>query len=145
MTRISRNLSFFKRNYNSFFGLFWSLMAVFYLLSAEWDEGREYFDFIMAVAYFIVSGLYFYQAHQNRGNNGEYIEWDDEFIIYKPAQGKIHSYKLKKLINLSVATNNLIIKAPNAQGTMAPLKGYSDEEIEKLRSSFGDFNSLIQA
>jgi len=145
MTRISRKLSFFRKNYYSLFGCFWMILAVFYLLSSEWDEGREYFDFIMAVAYFIVSGLYFYQAHQNRGNNGEYIEWDDEFIIYKPAQGKIHSYKLKKLIRLTVATNNLIIKAPNAQGTMAPLKGYSDEEIEKLRSSFDDFNSLKQA
>lgn len=145
MTRISRNLSFFKRNYNSVFGLFWSLMAVFYLLSAEWDEGEENFSFIMAGGYFLIAAGYFYMAYQNRGNNGEYIEWDDEFIIYKPAQGKIHSYKSKKLIRLSVATNNLIIKAPNAQGTMAPLKGYSNEEIEKLRSSFGNFNSLKQA
>lgn len=145
MTRISRDLSFFKRKYNSIFGCFWLLMAVFYLLSAEWDEDREYFEYIMAGAYFIVSGLHFYQAYQNRGNNGEYIEWDEETITYKPAEGKIHSYKIRKLISLTVASNNLIIKAPNAQGTMAPLKGYSDEEIEKLRTEFTNFNQLKPA
>ena len=145
MNRISRNLSFFRKNYYSLFGCFWMILAVFYFLSNDWDEPQNYFNLIMSVGYLIIGALYFYQAHQNRGNNGEYIEWDDEFIIYKPAQGKIHSYKLKKLISLTVATNNLIIKAPNAQGTMAPLKGYAEEDIEKLRSSFGNFNSLKQA
>ncbi|CAL67202.1 hypothetical protein [Christiangramia forsetii] len=90
----------------------------------------------MSGAYVIVSVLYFYQAYQNRGNNGEYIEWDSESIKYKPSQGKTHSYKIKKIISLTVATNNLIIKAPNSQGTMASLKGYVEEDLQKLRQSF---------
>ena len=84
----------------------------------------------------MISVLHFYQAYQNRGNNGEYIEWDHEVINYKPSMGKTYSYKIEKLINLTVATNNLIIKAPNARGTMAPLKGYAEEDIQKLRESF---------
>jgi len=145
MTRISRKLSFFKRNYYLIFGCFWLILPVFYLLSYVWYENQNNFNIIISGGYFIISALYFYQAHQNRGNNIEYIEWDEETITYKPAQGKIHSYKLKKLISLTVATNNLIIKAPNAQGTMAPLKGYSDEEIEKLRTEFANFNQLKPA
>lgn len=136
MTRISRNLSFFRKNHYSIFGVFWLLLAVFYLLSAEWDEPQEYFEFIMFGAYLVVSGLYFYQAYQNRGNNGEFIEWNNECITYKPSQGRTHSYKIEKLISLTVAKNNLIIKAPNVKGTMAPLKGYSEEDLQKLRQSF---------
>jgi len=145
MTRISRDLSFFRKNHYSIFGVFWLLLAIFYLLSAEWNEPQNYFNFIMAGGYFIIAVGYFYMAHKNRGNNGEYIEWDSESITYKPSMGKIHSFKIEKLMSLTVATNNLIIKAPNAQGTMASLKGYCEEDIEKLRSSFGDFNSLKQA
>jgi len=144
VTRISRDLSYFKRNHYSIFGVFWLLLAVFYLLSAEWDEPQEYFEFIISGAYLVVSGLYFYQAYQNQGNNGEYIEWDNECISYKPSQGRIHSYKIGKLISLTVATNNIIIKAPTAQGTMAPLKGYSEEDLQKLRSEFGNFAQTKQ-
>ena len=144
MTRISRNLNFFQRNHYSIFGIFWLLMAGFYLLSSEWGEDRTTFEFFMSGAYLIISLLYFYQAYQNRGNKGEFIEWDSESIKYKAYQGKTHSYKIGKLMSLTVATNNLIIKAPNAQGTMAPLKGYAEEDIQKLRSSFDNFNQTKQ-
>tara|TARA_B100000929_G_scaffold280507_1_gene258562 strand:+ start:216 stop:635 length:420 start_codon:yes stop_codon:yes gene_type:complete len=136
MTRISKDLSFFRKNYYSLFGGFWLILALFYFLSHDWDVNKNYFNIIMCIGYFIIAALYLYQAYQNRGNNGEYIEWDEESIIYKPSMGKTHSYKIQKLTNLTVATNNLIIKAPNARGTMAPLKGYSEEDIQKLRKSF---------
>lgn len=136
MTKISRKLSFFRKNYYSLFGCFWMVLALFYFLSHDWDKNQNYFNIIMSVGYLMISVLHFYQAYQNRGNNGEYIEWDHEFINYKPSMGKSYSYKIEKLINLTVATNNLIIKAPNARGTMAPLKGYSEEDIQKLRESF---------
>lgn len=86
--------------------------------------------------YFFAGLGYFYQAFRNKGRKGEYIEWDQDFLAYKPNLGKLHRYPIRQLKGVTVAENNLIIKAPNAQGTMAPLKGYSENDILKLRDAF---------
>lgn len=143
MTRISRKLSFFKRNHYFIFGFFWLLMAFFYLLDAEWGEDKSVFEFVMSGAYLLVSILYFYSAYKQSGEKGEYIEWDENLLIYKQNLGKIHSYKIESLTNLTVAKNNLIIKARNGQGTMAPLKGYSEEDLQLLWAEFGNFNTVM--
>ena len=95
------------------------------------------FNWLMGVAYLLIGLGYFYNAFNNSGKKGEYIEWDEERLNYKQNMGKVYSYKLNSLIALTVTKNNLIIKAQNAQGTMAPLKGYSEEDLEKLRARFG--------
>ncbi|MCB7480806.1 hypothetical protein [Christiangramia sediminis] len=110
-------------------------MGIFYLLNNHFSsEDFSIFNLVMASVYFLLAISYFYMAY--RGDNSEFLEWDDEVLIYKPTQGKIHSYKIDKTPAITVTRNNLIIKAPNAQGTMASLKGYSEKDLEKLRASF---------
>lgn len=133
MTRISRKVSFFKRNHYLIFGCLWLFMSVTYYLSNDSTE-RSTSDWLFSIGYFIIAGLYFFSAYKYREKRAEYIEWDDENLNYQQCLGKLHSYKIDNLISLTVAENNLVIKAPNAQGTMAPLKGYSEEDILKLKS-----------
>lgn len=136
MQRISRKLSFFRRNHHMIFGCLWISMAALYLLFSDWDDIQPTFEILIGFGYLIISILYFYQAYQNRGDLGEYIEWNEDILRFKPNLGKVQTFKLGNLIKLTVAENNFIIKAPNAQGTMAPLKGYSKEDIIKLREAF---------
>jgi hypothetical protein len=135
MTRISRKVSFFKRNHYLIFGCLWLFMSVTYYLSNDSTE-RSTSEWLFSIGYLIIAILYFFSAYKYRGKRTEYLEWDDENLNYQQSLGKLHSYKIENLISLTVAENNLVIKAQNAQGTMAPLKGYSDEDIRKLKSRF---------
>ncbi|TRO65280.1 hypothetical protein [Christiangramia sabulilitoris] len=138
MQRINRKLGFFKRHHFTLFGFFWLVLGVFYfLLNLGGDESLS-FNWIIGIAYLVVGLLYLFQAYRSRNKDAEYIEWNHEKLNYKPNMGKVHSYKLESLINITVSKNNLIIKAPGAQGTMAPLKGYSKDDISKLRGAFQD-------
>ena len=136
MTRINRNLSFFKRNHFIIFGVIWFLLGSSYLLMNLSENESRTFYYIIGSGYLIIGLGYFFQEFKIRSNKGEYIEWNHNTLIYKPNLGKVSVYKIENLINVTVAENNLIIKAPNAQGTMASLKGYSENDILKLREAF---------
>jgi len=136
MQRITRNLSFFRRNQYLLFGVFWTLMSIFYLLSHILAEVDGTFNYYMSFGYLIIGLLYFYQNYRYRHKKGEFIEWNDTVLNYQQNFGKFYSFKLNSLINITVTRENLIIKAQNAQGTMASLKGYSEEDIAKLRGKF---------
>ena len=137
MVRIERKLNFFKRNFNLIFGVFWSAMGISYLLINLDENDSRLFNWLMGCGYLLIGLGYFYMSFKNGSKKGEYIEWNDEELNYKQNLGKLHSYKLNRLIDLTVAEHNLIIKAPNSKGTMAPLKGYSEDDLEKLRKRFG--------
>ncbi|GAA4319824.1 hypothetical protein GCM10023115_46510 [Pontixanthobacter gangjinensis] len=140
MTRINRKLGFFKRNYYSIFGSLWLALGIVYYLNKNYSEEKLLtFNFVISICYVILSMLYFYKAFGKPENNKEFIEWDDNVLNYKPIRGKIHSYKINDLINLKVSNSNLIIKAPDAKGTMAELNGYSETDLQKLESRFGSF------
>ncbi|WP_026915539.1 hypothetical protein [Christiangramia portivictoriae] len=136
MHRITRKLSFFRRNQFVLFGVFWILMSTFYLLSQILSEEDSTFNYFMSFGYLIIGLLYFYQNHRYGQKKGEYIEWNDTVLNYQQNFGKFHSYKISSLINTTVTKNNFIIKAQNAQGTMASLKGYSEEDIARLKERF---------
>ena len=136
MTRIYKKLNFFKRNHNLIFGFLWLGVGITYFLNIIYSEEQKTFNLVMAVFYVILAALYFYQEFRSKENKGEYIEWDDDNLNYKIHLGKLHSYKISSLIKVVVSENNLIIKAPNSQGTMASLKNYSEEDLQKLRSRF---------
>lgn len=137
MTRINKKLSFFRRYYNLIFGILWLLMGLFYMLSRYFSEDNSVWNNFTLVIFYIVLGLlYFFRSYWESRQNGEFIEWNDEFLIYKPIGQKIQVYKINELSGLTVSNNDLIIKAPGAQGTMVELKGYCEEDIAKLRSQF---------
>ena len=136
MQRITRKLSFFRRNQFILFGIFWTLMSIFYLLSQILVEEDGTFNYFMSFGYLIIGLLYFYQNYRGGHKKGEFIEWNDTVLNYQQNFGKFYSFKLNSLINITVTRENLIIKAQNAQGTMASLKGYSEEDIAKLRGKF---------
>lgn len=135
MTRISRKVSFFKRNHYLIFGCLWLFMSITYFLSNDAAE-RSTSEWLFSIGYLIIAVLYFFNAYKYRGKRAEYIEWDEQNLKYQQSMGKLYSYKIENLINLTVAENNLVIKAPNAQGTMASLKGYSEADILKLKTRF---------
>jgi len=95
------------------FGIFWTLMSILYLLSQILVEEAGTFNYYMSFGYLIIGLLYFYQNY-----------------------GKFYSFKLSSLMNITVTRGYLIIKAQNAQGTMASLKGFSEGDVAKLRARF---------
>ena len=143
MQRITRKLSFFRRNQFILFGIFWTLMSIFYLLSQILVEEDGTFNYFMSFGYLIIGLLYFYQNYRCGHKKGEFIEWNDTVLNYQQNFGKFYSFKLSSLINVTVTRENFIIKAQNAQGTMASLKGYSEEDIAKLRARFGNQTSSL--
>ncbi|WP_295178759.1 hypothetical protein [uncultured Christiangramia sp.] len=143
MHRITRKLNFFRRNHFILFGAFWILMSIFYLFSQILSAEDSTFNYFMSFGYLIIGLLYFYQNHRYGQKKGEYIEWNDTVLNYQENFGKFYSFKLSSLINVTVTRENFIIKAQNAQGTMASLKGYSEEDIAKLRARFGNQTSSL--
>ncbi|WP_405198191.1 hypothetical protein [Christiangramia sp. LLG6405-1] len=141
MQRISRKLNFFRRNQFLLFGVFWTLMSIFYLVSQIIVEEDGTFNYFMSFGYLIIGLLYFYQNYRYGHKKGEFIEWNDTVLNYQQNFGKFYSFKLGSLINVTVTRNNLIIKAQNAQGTMASFKGYSEEDLAKLRARFDNYAS----
>ena len=137
MYRIERKLSFFKRNFNVIFGVFWCIFSLSYLLINLTEKNSRTFYWFIGVGYLLIGLGYFYNAFKDGDNRGEYIEWDDERLNYKQNLGKIYSNKLNSLIAITVTKNNLIIKVQNSQGTLASLKGYSEEDLARLRARFG--------
>ena len=136
MTRISRDLSFFRENYMIIMAILWLVIGItsFFLQ----DDAKEGFfkDHFVAIGYTIVGILYGFSAFKNRSKNAEYIEWDDQNLIIQKAGAKALNYRLTETNEITVTPNNLIVKAPNAAGTMAELKGYSEEDIALLKSRF---------
>ncbi|MDT0643525.1 hypothetical protein RM553_11840 [Zunongwangia sp. F363] len=143
MTRITRKTGFFKNNQFLIFAIFWFLLAIAMFITSSLEENAPWFRrFLLPCLYLIPSILYFISALQIKGKNSEYIEWNEERLIVKKQGEKPIEYKLSDLKNLTVANNDLIIKAPKATGTMMSLKGYSEEELQKLQLEFSDFNRL---
>lgn len=111
-------------------------MSIYYLLSQILSEEDSTFNYFMSFGYLIIGLLYFYQNYRYGQKKGEYLEWNDTVLNYQQNFGKLHSYKINSLINITITQNNFIIKAQNARGTMASLKGYSEEDIARLKERF---------
>lgn len=146
MTRITRKLSFFKQNHFVIFGVLWTILAIAMFIIAIFDEDSKWFSRVLLPGLYLLSAiLYFIGAIRMKGKNSEYIEWDHEKLIVKKQNEKPKGYLLSNLNNLTIATQDLIIKAPNASGTMMDLKGYSEDDIQKLRADFSNFNQSRQS
>ena len=111
-------------------------MSIFYLVSQIIVEEDGTFNYFMSFGYLIIGLLYFYQNYRYGHKKGEFIEWNDTVLNYQQNFGKFYSFKLSSLVNVTVTRENFIIKSQNAQGTMASLKGYSEEDIAKVSARF---------
>ena len=114
--------------------------------NAIFDEDSKWFSrFLLPGLYLLLGLLYFVAIRKNKIRNSEYIEWDHEKLIVKKQNEKPNGYLLSTLNDLKVTTDDLVIKAPDASGTMMNLKGYSEDDIRKLRADLSNFNQSKQS
>ncbi|MBZ9632564.1 hypothetical protein LB465_17425 [Salegentibacter sp. LM13S] len=131
MQKIEKKVNFFKRNLNYIFAVLWISMG---LANYFFTDGRVA---ILISSLYLISGLlYAWLAYKQKDRNTEYIAWDDEKLIVARLHQQPKAYNFAPEVNIHLASNNLIIKAPKATGDMVELKGFSEEDLELLRDKF---------
>ena len=142
MTRIDKNLSFFKKNYWVILGFVWLALAIGMFFTTDAVEVGWNRNFLIPALYLLPAILYFITGYTQETT--EYIEWNDEKIVVKPYGRKKKEYQRSELISLTISNNDLLITAPSASGTMVELDNYDPADIARLYENFGSAEIITQ-
>ncbi|WP_208226066.1 DUF3784 domain-containing protein [Salegentibacter sp. BDJ18] len=137
MPQISKKVTFFRRNYFFIMGGIWGLMGVLMIIFQVMD--------VMAYGYTLIGLIYAVVGYLKRDLALEFISWDDEKIEISEWQQSTRSYKWENIDGINVSATNLTIKSGPADGTMVELKGYTNADIEKLKTELIPAQTLATA
>lgn len=131
MTRVDKEISFFKRNMHFLFGILWFCIAILMFIPAE--EGK----YIAPSLYLTGAILYTVASYKiYKKQPTEYVAWNDEELVVTQLFNKPVTYPLDEQHCITVSGKHLIVKAPRAKGVMIDLKGFAEEDIKKLQARF---------
>lgn len=131
MTRIEKNISFYKKNMYLLMAGFWVVIAIIMFFLSE--EGK----YIAPGLYLIGGILYGYLAYKAyKTGVSEFLSWNNEELVVAQVFSKPQTYPFDEYHQITVSDKHLIVKAPKAKGIMLDLKGFAEEDIKKLRSRF---------
>lgn len=134
MSKISKKVTFFRRNYFYVIGVGWLLLGVVLLVA----KANPFLGYTYTVLGLFYAGYAYFKKDLPR----EFIRWDDEKIEISEWQQNTKTYLWKDVDSINVSEANLTIKSGAANGTMVALDKYSEAKIKKLRTALVDFNSL---
>jgi len=137
MPQISKKVTFFRRNYFFIMGGIWLLFGITMLIVKTYD--------VMAYGYTIIGLVYAVVGYFKKDLPLEFIRWDDEKIEISEWQQSTRSYKWTGIDGINVSETNLTIKSGPANGTMVELKGYTEADIEKLKTELIPEQNLATA
>lgn len=134
MPKISKEVTFFRRNYFYVIGVGWLFIGVGLLVAKA--------NLFLGCTYTVLGLIYAGYAYFKKDLPLEFIRWDDEKIEISEWQQNTKTYHWEDVDSINVSEANLTIRSGAANGTMVGLDNYSEENIEKLRIALADFNSL---
>ena len=137
MPKISKKVTFFRRNYFFIIGGIWLLFGFTMLIVKTYD--------VMAYGYTIIGLVYAVVGYFKKDLPLEFIRWDDEKIEISEWQQSTRSYSWERIDGIKVSATNLTIKSGPAGGTMVELKGYTEADIEKLKTELTPEQNLATA
>ncbi|OEY72636.1 hypothetical protein [Salegentibacter salarius] len=137
MPQISKKVSFFRRNYFYITGGFWLGMGIALILVG----GNDFIAYPYTIVGLIGAGYGYFKNDLPL----EFIRWDNEKIEISEWQQSTRSYNWRNIDGINVSATNLTIKSGPAGGTMVELKGYSEVDIEKLKTELIPEQNLATA
>ncbi|GGW95687.1 hypothetical protein GCM10008086_25950 [Salegentibacter mishustinae] len=100
---------------------------------------------VMAYGYTIIGLVYAVVGYFKKDLPLEFIRWDDEKIEISEWQQSTRFYSWERIDGIKVSATNLTIKSGPAGGTMVELKGYTEADIEKLKTELTPEQNLATA
>ncbi|PRX41946.1 hypothetical protein [Salegentibacter salegens] len=100
---------------------------------------------VMSYGYTIIGLTYACVGYFKKDLPLEFIAWDEEKIEISEWQQSTRSYNWSTIDGINVSPSNLTIKSGPADGTMVDLKGYTEADIEKLKSELIFAQTLASA
>jgi hypothetical protein len=137
MPQISKKVTFFRRNYFFIMGGIWLFFGITILIVKTYD--------VMAYGYTIIGLVYAVVGYFKKDLPLEFIRWDDEKIEISELQQSTRFYSWERIDGIKVSATNLTIKSGPAGGTMVELKGYTEADIEKLKTELTPEQNLATA
>ena len=132
MTKINRKRNFFIQFQNLILGTLWLLVGIAYFMISENDNFKilSGLNLLLGLFYF---GLHFFQ----KGQNQEFIAWDEEQLTISKWQQKPVTYPLAEVSQIFITGSYFIVKtSPEAPGETMELSGYSESDLDLLKSRF---------
>ena len=131
MQKISKPVSFYRRNYLYLMGAFWLLAGFVILIFDDKDWlGLGYAGFgIASSVYGIIK----------RKNTEEYIAWNSDRIEIGQMYNEPQVYNREQIDLIHFSENNLTIKSGVAGVTMLELKDYRAQDLERLRKELNSY------
>lgn len=126
MPEISKKSSFFRRNFFYLTAGIWAIAGISMLIF-------QIVDF-MAYGYTVIGIAYAVIGYFKRDLPLEFISWDEEKIQISEWQQSTRSYKWENVDGINISATNLTIKSGPADGIMVEFKGYTDADLEKLKT-----------
>ena len=130
MPKIVKTQAWWKVSFNIFFSIMWFAVAVSHFIASNYFLGILYS--ILTLSY-----ISFHYYNKKKDRDHEFIEWDDRVVTVGRIGAKPLYYYLEEIENITVTSNDLIIKSGAAKGTMVELKGFESDDLELLKSRFG--------
>lgn len=137
MPQISKKVGFFRRNYFYITGGFWLGMGIALILVG----GNDFIAYPYTIFGLIGAGYGYFKKDLPL----EFIRWDNEKIEISEWQQSTRSYNWRNIDGINVSATNLTIKSGPAGGTMVELKGYTEADIEKLKTELTPGQNLATA
>lgn len=130
MQKISKTVSFFRRNYFYLMGAFWLLAGLFMLIYDDKDWlGLGYAGF--GIAYSVYGVI--------KRKNTEYIAWNSDRIEIGQMYNEPQIYNREQIDSIHFSENNLTIKSGVAGGTMLEIKDYRAQDLERLKEELNSY------
>ena len=118
-------------------GGIWLLFGITMLIVKTYD--------VMAYGYTIIGLVYAVVGYFKKDLALEFIRWNNEKIEISEWQQSARSYKWRNIDGINVSATNLTIKSGPAGGTMVELKGYTEADIDKLKTELTPEQNLATA
>lgn len=74
--------------------------------------------------------------NQKKGRAEESISWNEEEVIVQELFQKPKIYRIEEIDQITITTNNFLLKSGAAKGVMLELEGFSEEDKEMLKARF---------
>ena len=130
MPKIVKTQAWWKVSFNIFFSIMWFAVAVIHFIASNYFLGILYS--ILTLSY-----ISFHYYNKKKGRGHEFIEWDERVVTIGRIGTKPLYYYLDEIENITVTSNDLIIKSGAAKGTMVELKGFESDDLDLLKARFG--------